>query len=182
MEHYAPTPEALVRPWRTATVVATAIAAVELVLLVAAGVVLLGDRISGGHSSHTAVTPPKAHAAKAAKTRPAAKPTRVRHAAAVAKPKLARSQVQVLVLNGNGRSGAAGMESNVVTARGYRVAKVGNATRSDYPQSVVLYRPGFRPEAARLAHDVGVGVVAPVDGMRPSALGRAQVAIVVGAR
>jgi hypothetical protein len=180
VEHYAPTPEALVRPWRTATVVATAIAAVELVLLVAAGVVLLGDRISG-HSSHKTAAPPNAHAAKAAKAQPAAKLKRVRHESAVARPRLARSQVQVLVLNGNGRSGAAGMESNVVTARGYRVAKVGNATRSDYPQSVVLYRPGFRPEAARLAHDVGIGVVAPLDGMRPSALGRAQVAIVVGA-
>jgi hypothetical protein len=182
VEHVAPSPEALVRPWRTATVVASTIAAIELVLLVAGGVVLLGDRLSGHHTRKTTAAPAKARVTKAAKARPAAKLKRVHHAVAPAKPKLARAQMSVLVLNGNGRAGAAGMEANVVTARGYHVTNATNASRSDYPQSVVLYRPGFRPEATRLAHDVGIGVVAPLDGMRPSALGRAQVAIVVGER
>ena len=82
--------DALIRPWRTATLVASLVAAVELVLLLGAAFLLLAKPLS--------------HAMQ-------------RHA-----------------------------------------------------------------EAARLAHDLHVKVVGPLDGVRPSALRGAQLAIVLGAR
>jgi hypothetical protein len=170
----APAPEALVGPWRKATVVVGAIAAIELVLLVAAGIALLGRDLA--HHAHPRVAAtPKRHAVVARPKRP-----RVVRSVPVGKPKLRRAATSVLVLNGNGRAGAAGSEGSVVTARGYRLARVGNASRSDYTRSVVMYRPGYRPEAVRLAHDVGIRLVAPLDGLTPAALGRAQLAVVVG--
>jgi hypothetical protein len=169
----APPTEALVRPWRRATVVATTIAAIELVLLVVGGIVLLGRHLAGDAAP---VAAPAKHVA--AKPHPA-KPVLARPEP-VGKPALARSQTAVLVLNGNGRSGAAATEASIVGARGYQLAHVGNAGRADYPTTVVMYRPGYRAEAARLAHDIGVSVFAPLDGMTPSALGAAQLAVVVG--
>ena len=38
--------EVLVRPWRTATLVASAVAAIELVIILVAGVVLLGKPLT----------------------------------------------------------------------------------------------------------------------------------------
>jgi hypothetical protein len=170
----AQTQDALVRPWRRATVVASVIAAVELVLLVAAGIALLGRDLarhaqpaSAGHEKRASA---KAHRIKPALARPEP----------IGKPKLARAATSVLVLNGNGRAGAAAMEANVVTARGYRLAQVGNAPRTGYTRTVVMYRPGYRAEAARLAHDIGISLFSPLDGLTPAALGSAHLAVVVG--
>ncbi len=174
MDHPAPAPDALVRPWRTATFVLTAVAAVELVLLIAAGVVLLGRSLS----DRLATTPEKkTHKAAPAPVQLA--PRRPR-SAPVPKPKLSRSQTSVLVLNGNGRSGAAGAEAARVRTHGYRVSSVRNARRTDYARSIVMYRPGYRGEAVRLARDMRVRMVSPLDGLRPAALHGAHLALVVG--
>jgi hypothetical protein len=171
----APTSESFAHPWRKATVIVGAIAAVELVLLVAAGIALLGRHLAHG----TAASVPAAHHAAAAK------PKRARPAPArpepIGKPTLARSATSVVVLNGNGRSGAAATEASVVSARGYRIGRVGNAPTSGLARTVVMYRPGYRPEAARLAHDIGVTLFAPLDGLTPASLGHAQLAVLVGA-
>jgi hypothetical protein len=45
-----------------------------------------------------------------------------------------------------------------------------------------MFKKGFQPEAVRLAHDLGVKIVGPLDGLTPSALRGAQLAIVLGAR
>jgi hypothetical protein len=165
--------DALVRPWRRATVIATSIAAIELVLLVAAGIVLLGRHLA--HHAGPASAPTR-HAT----TKPGPAKTLPARPEPVGQPRLARSETSVLVLNGTGRSGAAALEANVVSARGYRLGRVGNAPRTGYTKTVVMYRPGFRAEAARLAHDIGVTLFAPLDGLTPSALGGAQLAVVVG--
>ena len=170
-----PSHDTLARPWRKATVVVSAIAAVELVLLVAAGIALLGRDLA--HHARTAEAAPAA-APAAARSMPAKAP--LARPAPIGKPKLARGEISVLVLNGNGHAGAAGMEANVVRARGYRLGPVGNASSTDYTRSVVMYRPGFRAEAARLAHDIGITIFAPLDGLTPAALGGAQLAVVVG--
>ena len=39
-------PTELVRPWRTATIVLTGIAAIQLILLIGAGIILLGKQIA----------------------------------------------------------------------------------------------------------------------------------------
>jgi hypothetical protein len=68
-----------------------------------------------------------------------------------------------------------------VKGRGYEVGRVGNASRSDFVRSIVMYRPGFAGEGRRLAKDLGVKQVGPLDGMRASELGRAQVVFILGA-
>jgi hypothetical protein len=87
----------------------------------------------------------------------------------------------VLVLNGNGRSGAAGAEARQLRARGYPVRGVGNASRSDYATSIVMYAPGYRAEGFRLGRELGVRIVTPLDGLRPAGLHGAKLALIVGA-
>ena len=92
---------------------------------------------------------------------------------------LSRRQTSVLVLNGNGISGAAAAEASRARARGYQVAGTANAPRS-YGKTVVMYRAGHRPEAKRLAADMGVTLVGPLDGLGPRQLRGAQVVVVLG--
>ena len=162
MEHAVPF-EA-VRPWRTAAVVASGVAAVELVLLIVVGTVLLGRSVV----SHGARA-----AAKPAASRPATtKPSR--------QAGLPRAKTRVVVLNGNGEAGAAAAEASAIRARGYKIGAVGNAPHPSQGPTLVMYRPGFASEAHRLAHDTGIGVVTALDGLKPSSLRRAQLVVVLG--
>jgi len=166
--------DALIRPWRTATLVASLVAAIELVLLIAAAFLLLAKPLSHAlrqHAESSALAPAK-------KSSPV-----VHHAAApkVAKPKLSRAQTRVFVFNGNGRTGAAAAEAARLQSLGYRVPGTANAKRQDYATSVVMYQSGFAGEAERLAHDMHVKVVGPLDGVTPSTLHGAQLAVVLGA-
>jgi len=169
----------LVRPWRTATLVATGIAAVELALLIVAGLVLLGRQIA-----------PDVHAAAAREA--AAKPAAAHHAKA--KPKatvktrhvraarlLPRGKTKVLVLNGNGVEGAAASAASLAQARGYPVLPVGNAPHTGYARTIVMYRPHFRAEAVRFRRDLNLSVVAPLDGMTPRELAGAHLVEILGA-
>ena len=45
-----------------------------------------------------------------------------------------------------------------------------------------MYRRGFEGEGVRLAHDLHVKVVGPLDGLKPSSMHGAQLAIVLGVR
>jgi hypothetical protein len=119
----------------------------------------------------SASEPAKAAATMAAKPAPATKTPAA---------ELPRRKVEVMILNGNGRTGAAASASANVKGRGYRVGVVGNAPRQDYPRSIVMFRPGFAGEAARLARDLGVGVVSPLDGMRPRQLAGAHAVVILG--
>ena len=95
-------------------------------------------------------------------------------------PLLPRRLVSVTILNGNGVSGAAASEASRVRARGYIVGQVGNAPRGSYGHSVVMYRAGRVREARRLARDLGVAIVSPLDGLRKGDLHGAKLALVVG--
>ena len=167
-------PDALIRPWRTATLVASLVAAIELILLLVAAVLLLAKPLS--HAMHR-------QAEAAAFKTPAKKAANpVRHVKQVAvKARLPRAKTNVWVLNGNGRNGAAGSEAARLTSRGYRIRGTGNAARTDYATTVVMYRPGFRGEGLRLAHDLGLKAVGPLDGLKPAALHGAQLVVLVGA-
>ena len=153
---------------------AAAVAALELVALVVIGLIAIGRPLARGvHARHVA-------AARGAAAAPAR--SRAGHvAAAPVVPRLARAQTSVLVLNGNGRAGAAATEAQTLQTLGYRVGRTGNASRSDYAQSLVMYRPGYRPEALRLARDAEIRLVGPLDGLRVRDLGGSQLAVVVGA-
>jgi LytR cell envelope-related transcriptional attenuator len=165
--------ELAVRPWRTATVLIAAVAAVELVLLVIVGGALLAKPDAPGRRSA-----PKATAAAASSVPKRAAPTPATKAPAAELP---RRKVRVVVLNGNGRQGAAAQAAARVTGRGYKLGVVGNAPRQDYPRSLVMYRRGFEGEARRLARDLGVTVIGPLDGMRPGQLHGAHAVFILGA-
>ena len=165
-----PSPDALVRPWRMATLIASGVAALELILLLGAGGLMLAKPLSRQMRESAQV-----HAFK-----PAAKPKPAR-APKPGAPKLARGATTVMVLNGNGRTGAASDEATRVRRLGYMLGTTGNAPRSDYATTVVMYRPGFRAEGLRLAHDLHVKVVGPLDGLSKRDLLGAHAAIILGA-
>ena len=169
MEHSLPDVRT---PWRTATLVASAGAAVELVALVALGIALLAEPVS----QHVRKAAEQQVLAPVAKPKPRAKPS----ASAAPAPKLTRAETSVTVLNGNGRSGAAADAADSVRRFGYTIGTVGNAPRTDVSRTIVMYRDGYRPEAARLAKDLGVKIVGPLDGLRKDDLLGAHVALVLG--
>jgi hypothetical protein len=155
-------------PWRTATLVASALAALELVLLVVLGVMLLAEPVTQ-HVRQAA----EAQVFAPVKPKP-------RTAPAVGKPKLSRAETSVIVLNGNGRAGAAAASAAAVRRFGYTIGTVGNAPRTDFTRTLVMFRKGFRPEAVRLAKDLNLKIVGPLDGLRRKDMLGAHVALIVG--
>jgi hypothetical protein len=172
VDHPLPAPDALVRPWRTATYVAIAIAAVELLLLLAIG----GGKLTGFVADRIQLAAKDKVLAPATKAE--ARPV-TRKPASAAVAKRPRAKTVVLVLNGNGRTGAAASAASRVQRRGYKIGAVTNAPRR-VSRSIVMYRPGFAGEGRRLGRDLGVRLVTPLDGMRGRQLGRAQVVFIIG--
>ena len=141
-------------PWRLATLVASAVA-----LAILAGLVLTRQP---------------------ARTRPVSDTGRVPTRQAVT-PLRPRSRISVLVLNGNGASGAAGTEATTILARGYRHAIPSDATQLDYARSLVLFRPGWQREAERLARDVKIPTVATLDGRVAPEYAHVPLIVILGA-
>ena len=162
-----------VRPWRTATLVASAIAACELLLLVVVGIALIAKPLSERAD--------KAAAAKLAVPLPdkPAQDSPVKLGSK--KPALGRYATRVTVLNGNGRQGAAAAQAGLIRQHGYAIGAVGNAPNTDYTRTMVMYRGRFRPEAVRLAKDLGIKIVTPLDGLSAGALEGAHAAVIIGA-
>jgi hypothetical protein len=142
-------------PWRLATLVASA-----LVLAALAGLVLT-------------------HRPK--RTRPVAGTGHVPKSQTALPPLRPRSAVSVLVLNGNGISGAAGGEATGLLSRGYRHAIPGDAPSLDYARSFVLFRPGWQREARRLGRDARIAAVAPLDGHVSPEYARIPLVVILGA-
>jgi hypothetical protein len=170
----------LVRPWRTATLVASCVAAAELVGLVVLGLVLVGRSLAPDvHAAAVAhAKPPKRAAASSAWTNPQpARPARAhaRHA-------LPRSKTGVLILNGNGINGAAAQAASVVRSRGYKVTATKNAPRTGYSTWRLLTAPGYAAEAKRFARDLNLprARVGPLDGMTPRQLHGAKLVLILG--
>jgi LytR cell envelope-related transcriptional attenuator len=162
-------PQAQVAPhWRTATLVAGGIAAVELAILIALGLPMLGHAVS--KQVRTAAENRVFAPAPKPQAQPKEDATRL----------LPRKETSILVLNGNGLSGAASTASRRIHRLGYIVAGVGNASRTDYAHTIVMYRPGRRDEAKRLARDMRARIVGPLDGMRLRDMMGAHVALVLG--
>jgi hypothetical protein len=154
--------------WRTATIVVSLLAAAELALLLAIGVAVLG-KSAARHVQEaalkqvagTVVSPTKQPAAGA--------------------PQLSRADTDVVVLNGGGISGAAGAAADKLRTRGYLIGHVGNAPHTSPDQkTIVMYTGAYRPEALRLAKDLHVRTVAPLDGIKRGALLGAQLVLLVG--
>jgi len=157
-------------PWRARAFLAAAVAALELVVILVIAVVLVARPLSHHLqrvAARKAVAPAPKHTAAAKRAAP-------QHVL------LSRGETKVMILNGNGRTGAAGSEADQVRNLGYLVPDVGNASRIGYTRTLVMYRPGYAAEGQRLAHDAGIRLVGPLDGMRPAQLKGAHTVIVVG--
>jgi hypothetical protein len=166
-------------PWRTAAIVAAAVAAVELFVLIIVGVVF-GAKLVTDRAEKTLAAPQtvKPAAATESVTTDAPKKETTQKSPPVAQ--LARDRTSVIVLNGNGVSGAAAVTADRVRDYHYLIAATGNAPRSDFQRSFVMYRPGFEGEALRLAHDMHLRRVVPLDGMTRRDLQGAHLAFIIG--
>ena len=160
-------------PWRTATIVVGALAAVELVALALVGGTRLAHFFRPATKAPAAATAPAAHGT-ATHVKPLKLPAIPSH------PLLPRSRVSVLVLNGNGVTGAAATEAARLQARGYPLPAAKDAARHDYARSMVLFRPGYSAEAHRLARDAGIRLVSPVDGVGKAQLRGSPLVVILG--
>jgi LytR cell envelope-related transcriptional attenuator len=113
-------------------------------------------------------------------TRPAAVTRRVQNTP-TPPPLRPRSETSVLVLNGNGVSGAAGTLATSVLAHGYRHAIPADAPSLHYARSLVLFRPGWQREAERLARDSRIPTVAPLDGRVAPQYAHVPLLLILGA-
>lgn len=155
----------LIRPWRRATIAVSAVAALELVALAGLAVALLGNPLARHlrESAAAAAAPLKRSELPA----PAKKAT------------LERNETSVMVLNANGRAGAAAGAADRIKRHGYLVGNVGNAAGSS-PRTVIMYRPGYAAEGTRLGRDLRVRIVRPLDGISPRQLLGAHLVLILG--
>lgn len=176
MEH-AYTSREPVTPWRTAAIVAAAVAAVELFILVLLGVAFGAKFMTD--KAETVIAETEA-AVKDTKAAPAEsdETTKAHKTAPVAE--LPRSRTSVIVLNGNGVPAVAAVGAERVRTMDYIIAGTGNAPRTDFQRSVVMFRPGFKGEAIRLGKDLHVRRVSPLDGLTKADLQGAHLALIIG--
>jgi hypothetical protein len=166
-------------PWRTAAIIAAGVAAVELFILVVIGVVL-GAKLLTDNAEKAVMS--ATTAAKTAATTPATTESSSKNATGSSTPvaNLSRDKTSVVVLNGNGLPGAAAVAAQRLRHFHYIVAATGNAPRTDFRRSLVMYRKGYEGEAIRLAHDLHIRRVTPLDGLKLHDLQGAHVALIIG--
>ena len=169
-------------PWRTATLVASAVAFLELLGLVAVGALLLAHPFRHHKAATTTTTATLAvvHHRTAPARHAVPVPAKDRFGPIPSHPLRPRAKVRVLVLNANGVQGAAHAEASRLGALGYPIGGAANAPSHHYAQSMVMYVPGYAKEARRLAHEAGIRMVAPVDGLRGSALMASKLVVLLG--
>ena len=180
MDHSTPLPSA--DPWRAAAIVAAAIATVELLILVLIAVAFATKFFTGEVDRAVDSALPQAAAQQQAasnSTTPAAG-TQKSTTSKAAKPVLPRRETAVIVLNGNGVAGAASITADRVRARGYLISGSANAPRTDFSQSLIMFRPGYQREAERLGADMKIKRVVPLDGMSKGDLQGAHLALIIG--
>jgi hypothetical protein len=170
-----------VTPWRTAAIVAAAVASIELFILVIVGVIV-GARVMTDKAEHV-IAQTQAEAAQtqadpAKATEDGTTKEKTKKTAPVAE--LPRARTSVIVLNGNGIPAAAAVGADRVRKFHYLIAGTGNAPRTDFQRSVIMFRAGYRGEAIRLGKDLHVRRVIPLDGITKRDLQGAHVAFIIG--
>jgi uncharacterized protein (UPF0333 family) len=165
-------------PWRSTALVASGVAALELLVLVVLAFAIIVKPLLTEDSPASAASAKKA-AAKAT-TASAKTPAAAAAPAKSTHPPLARTKTRVLVLNGNGQSGAASEKAAWIMTRGYPIAATANAPRSDFARSLVMFTAGHEAEARRFGKDFNVSRVIPLDGLKRRNLQGAAVVLVIG--
>ena len=88
--------------------------------------------------------------------------------------------VEVAVLNGTSVPGLAGKVGDDVQVNGFKLGTISNS-RTRFDQTVVMYEPGQRRAAKRVAHDLGAQPVQKIDRQTEQAAGGADVVVIAGA-
>jgi apolipoprotein N-acyltransferase len=167
------------QPWRIAAMIATGIAAVELFILLLIGF-LVGAKAFSDKTETATIAAIKRDVPQAAQTQSSEqKPADASHKKETPKV-LPRGRTSVVILNGNGIPGAAAVNADKAHSLHYVITATGNAPSTDFARSMVMFRPGFKPAAQRLAQDMGVKAVTPLDGITKGDLQGAQLALIVG--
>jgi LytR cell envelope-related transcriptional attenuator len=98
-----------------------------------------------------------------------------KQAAATVKP----SEIEVTVLNGTSVVGLAATYGDKVESKGFDLGAVTNSSAS-FEQSVVMFKRGHKPEARKVAKQLGIGKVQLMSGEIEAASAGADVALIVG--
>ncbi len=98
-----------------------------------------------------------------------------RQAAAKVKP----GEIEVTVLNGTSVVGLAATYGDKVEGKGFDLGAVTNSSAS-FEESVVMFKRGHKPEARKVAKQLGIGKVQLMSGEIESASAGADVAVIVG--
>lgn len=98
-----------------------------------------------------------------------------KQAAAKVKP----AEIEVSVLNGTSVPGLAATYGDKVEGKGFSLGAVTNSS-SSFAESVVMFKVGHKPEAQKVAKQLGVSKVQPMNGEIESVSAGADVAVVVG--
>jgi LytR cell envelope-related transcriptional attenuator len=89
-------------------------------------------------------------------------------------------EVDVAVLNGTSVPGLAAKVGDDVRVNGFRLGAVTNS-RDQFDQTVVMYAPGQQRAARKVAHDLGVKPLQPIDRQTEQTAGEADVVVIAGA-
>jgi hypothetical protein len=88
--------------------------------------------------------------------------------------------VEVAVLNGTSVPGLAAKVGDDVRVNGFKLGAVANSAKQ-FDQTVVMYEPGEKRAAKKVANDLGVKPVQPVTRQAERAAGGAAVVVIAGA-
>jgi hypothetical protein len=170
--------------WRKAAIVAGVIAGVELIALLVVALAFVAkpfaDEPASAPTAKTAGAAAEVGAAAPASSDARSSASTVTETAVAAE--IPRRKTGVLVLNGNGISGAAGSQAALVRSMRYPVVGIADAATRTFPRTIVMYRDGFKGEADRFAKDLGLTAerVVLLDGMKPAELQGAKLVLIVG--
>lgn len=92
---------------------------------------------------------------------------------------LSPGRVEVAVLNGTATPDLASRFSDKISGKGFQIGAVTNS-QSSFAASVVMFKPGFKPEAQMVAKDLKISKVRPMTGDIASTASTANVAVVIG--
>jgi hypothetical protein len=98
-----------------------------------------------------------------------------KQAAAKVKP----SEIEVSVLNGTAVPGLAATVGDQVEGKGFELGAVTNSS-SSFAASVVMFKPGHKPEARTVAKQLKISKLQPMSGEIESVSAGATVAVIVG--
>lgn len=154
-----------------------------LVLLVA-GILILGGAIAAGVTQLAGTDEPSAPASNnAAATGGGGENGNGGGEARSTRPPVVPAKVTVAVLNGTTVPNLALRVSSEVEKKGFTVGTVANSADQEQQraESVVLFAPGHRREAAAVSHRLGIPQRQPIDPSSQELAGDATVVVIAGA-